>query len=256
VRLPTTAAADNQLPGLFLGALLAFVAALIVQAFVIPWVVVRIRRRERWETTLIDLLSLLEEQLPRAVARFRSEADSERLYRKLTGDAAYDQQRVSEALERATGARREAEDLVEQHVTRLRSLVARICRVHRRAPYWLRVQRDVLGVRVHRVIIAPSATLDDDPLDDEKWDARWQSFDRYIKGLTDFVQPLALTMKPPPGPVQQRWQKVRRALVGRAVDAKDAVAKRIRAEWEKLGPRGPKRTRHHRATGPWWQFWR
>jgi hypothetical protein len=248
VRLPTTAAADNQLPGLFLGALLAFVAALIVQAFVIPWVGVRIRRRERWETTLIDLLSLLEEQLPRAVARFRSEADGERLYKKLTGDAAYDQQRVSEALERATAARREAEDLFEQHVIRLRSLVARICRVHRRAPYWLQVQRAVLNVRVHRALIAPWATVGDDALDDEKWDARWESFAQDIARLTDLVQPLALTMKPPPGRrVHQRWQKVRRALVDRAVDAKDAVAKWIRAALEKLGPRGPKR---------WWQFWR
>ncbi|WP_406051306.1 hypothetical protein [Kribbella sp. NBC_00889] len=127
---------DDKLIPVLVGAVLTLTATVLVQVVVVPWVQARTCRVERWETSVVELVSLLEEELPRAVSDCRSAAEAELTYRSLQDVADFDQNRVRESLQQALNSRREVNEVVGQRRRRMKVLVNRVTRVRRRAPMW------------------------------------------------------------------------------------------------------------------------
>jgi hypothetical protein len=188
---------NGALPGLIIGAALTLAATLIVQILDIPWVQGRTRNRERWETDVVDLLNVLEEQLPRSVSRLHNEADTQRLLNRFTDRPGYNQEFVREELRRAHAARRDADNEVTQHIERTRMLVARLSRRRKKATYWKHVELRAVLLR-GAILDASISTVKADPaMDDDQWDASWVPIGNALKALTERVEPLRDTMKPP-----------------------------------------------------------
>lgn len=59
---------------LIVGGLITLAGSAVVQVVVVPWVTTRRRHRERWEDSVIELLSVLEVELPIALRQLRRPA--------------------------------------------------------------------------------------------------------------------------------------------------------------------------------------
>jgi uncharacterized membrane-anchored protein YhcB (DUF1043 family) len=199
-----TAAAVNLTP-VFVTAVLALLAAVIIQSLVIPVVQARTRRLERWEDNLSELSGLLEDQLPRSATRLRHDISSELTWEKAKEDPDYEpdihQDAIQQQLSSARTSRQESRELLDQHVTRARLLLDRLRREHRRAPYWRRFHVLELNLRVSHSLFSTAGYLSDE--DDP--DSLWQKHEKSRKALVDYLKPLVESMKPP------RRHRVRRS---------------------------------------------
>jgi hypothetical protein len=176
-----------------------------VQIAVVPWVQARTRLRERWEDDLHELANLLEEQLPRAVSRFRSDADTERVIRDFDTEPDIDRDRLVQELRKATATRRESQEIVDQHRACVTLLADRLRRVHRRAPCWQQTQVLVLHYRFRLGTFTWSGAVEDD--DDDEWRRSDKAQEDARKRLLEQLEPIVATMKPPPQQTVRRWRQ-------------------------------------------------
>jgi hypothetical protein len=235
VHLQAAASTHDQLTGVIVGAGLTLVAALLVQTIVIPLVQRATRRRAQWETDILTLQSLLDEHLPRAIARYRAAADTERIWLQVKDDPNYDQDKIKQRFEEAGIVRDESEDLAAQRVVQVRSLVARACQLHKTSPRWRPVRLHEQQMRMHLQLMPDRYG---EHVDDDKWDAQWQKVNRARQALTDQIAPLALTMKPPDRQVIRRYaRKASKVTKTAAQLARDRIAA-IRTVVERLRSRG------------------
>jgi len=210
---------DDPLTPVLIAAVLTLLATVLVQSVVVPWVQARTRRRERWEAAVTELSSLVEEQLPRAVAEFREAADTERFYRSIKDDPQYDTNKINEGLRVAAASRREAAEIVGQHRKRMKLLTTRITRAHRKSPFWLRFRKGMLVLDFE----TSNATfgiigVSDGPSDDE-WNKLWKKQAEAKKKFVESVDHLATSMRPPSRELHRRaWRQAKtriRRLAGR-----------------------------------------
>jgi hypothetical protein len=196
------AAAVNLTP-IFVAATLALLAAVIIQSVVVPAVQARTRRLERWEDNLSELSSLLEDQLPTSARRLRQDISSELLWEEVEDQPDYDQNAVQQHLSSARTARRDSQELLDQHVTRARLLLDRLRREHRKAPFWRPLLVLELRWRMrHSLFISAGYLPDQDPPE-----TLWRAHEKARQALVDYLEPLVQSMKPPRGQFLRRsWR--------------------------------------------------
>jgi hypothetical protein len=184
---------------ILLGGGVTLAATTVAQLYVIPHVLARTRGRERWEQQVLDLAALLEEQLPRAIDRYRSAGSDVRLVGELRGQDEYDQAKVEAALTEAITEARQANTALGEQMARLQSLTTHVKQINPDATYW-----DELALRHHEL---QSSLFDLDghqpgrpDLDDGQWEKAWDAVDQARQQMLETVNQLAarVPLKPPP----------------------------------------------------------
>lgn len=66
---------------LLLGGLITLAGSAVVQVVIVPWVTAQRRHRERWEDTIIELLSVVDLKYADAISRLRSSSSLVRAVR-------------------------------------------------------------------------------------------------------------------------------------------------------------------------------
>ena len=201
----------------FLGASLAFLAAVLIQALVIPWVQSRTRMRERWEDSVVELASLVEEQLPRAMRELLMAVDTERVFHSIKGDPNVDSDRLNERLKVAATERRRADEIVEQHLKRMRLLTTHIMRRRSGAPYWDGFKRRQRFVEIDATSISISGlVLNRTDVNYDEWkgtrETLWSEYEETANKFTKMVTDLESSMKPPPSRLMWRAWRATKSL--------------------------------------------
>jgi hypothetical protein len=184
---------------ILLGSGLTLAATTVAQLYVIPRYLARTRGRERWEQQVVDLAALLEEQLPRAIDRYRAAASDVRMVGELRGDDDYDQAKVEAALADAGTEARLANGALGEQMARLQSLTTHARQVNPDAAYW-----DELALRHHELRASLSDFDGHQPgrpdLDHEQWAKAWDTVDQARRQMLETVNQIAarVPMKPPP----------------------------------------------------------
>lgn len=123
----------------FVGGMITLVVALLVQVVVIPRVQARTRNRERWENDVIELRTLINDELPEATQELEFAADAVGLYEASRGSSKYDEQRLKALIDeervRLDAARKRCFGLAY----RLARVEGRVSLVNRRDTYWARL---------------------------------------------------------------------------------------------------------------------
>jgi hypothetical protein len=199
---------DKYTPVL-LAALLALAATLVIQVVVVPWVQARTRAIERWETSVTELASLVDEAVPRAAAEFRSAADGELIHRYMLDNPDYRQDGLREALSQARNERRQADAVLSQHRRQVKILVRRVTKRRNRAVPWrqfrmlqLRMDHE-LGNFTYLISLGDDLTEVDDPRLTDAW-AKYQAAE---KEFAKVVDDLATSMRPPPLDLRARLSR-------------------------------------------------
>lgn len=182
---------------LLLGAGLTLAATLVVQILVVPFVQGRTRQRERWETDVIALRGLLDEQLPPAIDRYQHDLEDELTYKALRAEDDLQCEVLERAFQSAISARREAELAMQQVLDRIEVLAMRVMRRRPKAPYWGEFQQLDRRLRVGHVKVTTLTFRQVDVLDSEAWSVEWKPLKDARKALLREVNELSLTMKPP-----------------------------------------------------------
>ena len=184
---------------ILLGGGVTLAATTVVQLYAIPHFLARTRGRERWEQQVLDLAALLEEQLPRAIDRYRSAGSDVRLVGELRGDDDYDQAKVEAALTEAITEARHADSALGELMARLQTLTTHAKQINPDASYW-----DELALRRHEL---QSSLFDLDgrqpgrpDLDDEQWGKAYDAVDQARQQMLETVNQIAarVPLKPPP----------------------------------------------------------
>ncbi|MGW6196343.1 hypothetical protein ACWF0M_09355 [Kribbella sp. NPDC055110] len=197
---------DDKFTPVLLASVLTLMATVLVKAFVIPWVQARTRRIERWETSVVELASLVDDTFPRVVAEFRSAAQTELIYRSILDNPDFDQDRLREALPQAKTARQQADDIVDQHRRRLKILVNRVAKRRSRAVFWAGFRTRELLMDFKLSNVTSSMVMDElQSPDDEKWTTAWAEYQASAKEFSDLVDELASAMRPPALELRKRF---------------------------------------------------
>ena len=185
---------------LLLGGLITLAGTAIVQIFIIPWVQTRNRRRERWEGDVIELETLLHDELPDAIVAARTSADR---YLGAKRDAHPAQAAVvSFAGQLKTAATDDAHELLEM-VRSVKTLEKRVRLVNRRAFLWGRLQGDLrlLTEQLARASEAWRGAEDDDATHRHVWTVLQDCLDNAVRTL----ELVSVPMKPPPANKLSAW---------------------------------------------------
>ena len=177
---------------LLLGGLITLAGTALVQIFIIPWVQTRNRRRERWERDVIDLETLLHDELPQVIAA--AQASAQRYLREFRN--AQPAQRISGAMAQLQAAAMEdARDLLDL-VRSVKSLEKRLRLLNRRARFWATLQRNLLVLtdQMANAAHAYERTGQDDETDRQVWRELRKSLDN----ATQTLELVSIPMKPPP----------------------------------------------------------
>lgn len=192
--------ADLVLGGL-IGLGSALVVQIIVQTVIVPRVQARIRRHDRWEKDLIDLVTLVEEELPRAQRELRFAALLLRDTEKAERDDQGNRERIREwKLEHLNKLRAADRDLGEILV-RADRLERRLRLVHRRAPYWSEL---FWKIARHRVAVMSVEEWRQGELDEDQFHAAWDKVETRRNELLVNIKEVSNDMKPPS---QQRLRR-------------------------------------------------
>ncbi|GAA2611415.1 hypothetical protein GCM10010399_47830 [Dactylosporangium fulvum] len=199
---------DKILPVL-LGGLITLVGTFLVQLYVVPRVQARTRRLERWEKDVIELVALIEEQLPLAVEAYHMASLGPRIARQRRNDPEADHDRLEMLLAEWTGEQREAREALGEKMSRLDVLHRRVRRENADAPYWtlLADQRRHFRIPIMQVDIW---RIDEDANpEDEEWETAWKRIDEEREKLLNVVLQIAEPPKPPRRPRLRTATRVR-----------------------------------------------
>jgi hypothetical protein len=196
---------NTQIALLLVGASATLVVTCLVQIFVVPRVQAHTRRRERWERSVDELVTVLDEELPRALNGYRSASVGIRIApRWWRDDAETDQQKREALLAEWSREHREADRVVGENMARLGFLVRRISRLRPSAPYWGRLQARMLSLRVALWEVEPWG--DATTPDDDTWEAAWEKITAQREKLFEVVKQIADPPKPPPRMLLRRFR--------------------------------------------------
>jgi hypothetical protein len=148
---------------------------------------------------VLDLAALLEEQLPRAIDRYRSAGSDVRLVGELRGDDDYDQAKVDAALTEAITEARQANSALGEQMARLQTLTTYARQINPDATYW-----EELALRRHELHSSLVGLDGHQPgrpdLDDEQWEKACVAVDEARQRMLETVNQIAarVPLKPPP----------------------------------------------------------
>jgi hypothetical protein len=197
----TDGAGDPSLAQLLLsaavGALFALIVSYVVQLKIVPDVAAKTRRLERWENDVNELWSVLNEQLDRAVNRYRTTTDTVRMIEGRRDHPELDPDHVAIQWRRLENGRRDARDAVNEHLDSASVLFNRIrWRDH---DAWQRLDSHlhVYSFCVSSYVWAAAGETAEQ-VDGEAVEAAWVRQEEARKKLLDLVEPVVRSMKPPP----------------------------------------------------------
>ena len=184
---------------MLLGGGVALAATAIVQLYLVPHVIARIRGRERWEQRVLDLAALLEDELPRAIDRCRRASSDVRLFERLLGDETYDQARVQTAVSEARTDSDEANRILTEQMVRLQKLTVQVKQMNPDATYWTELTNRCFHLRA-AVLAASDDRPDAQVMDDAQLEKAWDAVDQAREQMLDKVDQIAwrVPMRPPP----------------------------------------------------------
>lgn len=197
-----------------LGGIVTLVVTFVVQVVVVPRVQAHTRFRQRWEDDVVELRTLVEDELPEALKELRAVGRvMYKMFELLTEDPTPDQR---EQLQRACEASREqyhhGYQKCNNALTRLSRLEGRLSLVHRRAELWrrLRMHRMKLQLAVYggNLFMPPDSTSMRDG-----WDKAWSRIDKAYDTLTNTTKIVIQNTRPPRTyPVRRLCRWLRRKL--------------------------------------------
>jgi hypothetical protein len=203
---------DADLTTTLVGALSGLATAVVVQLLLVPWRDARTRKKERWETAVLELQSLVEEQLPRAVAEFRSAADLERYIRARAGDPTVNPDRYDEAKHSVESDRRAASEVIGNHLQRMTLLTRSIMRVRPRATVFVGLWVSHATLEICAKDLTYSMILQDAWLRDDRWEAVWEEQAAAQRDMASRIDQIADSMRwPLPYWISQSRYLVRRS---------------------------------------------
>lgn len=234
----------NTLGPIFFAASLTFLAAVLLQALVVPLVQARTRRIELWEDAVSELASLVEEKIPRAMSELENAVRTEFIMYAIAGQAEIGGAKVKERLASAAEKRRYATDIVSRHVARTKLLVAKAARRRKRAPFWTRLRVSQMGLDIDTTSIDVFSTHPEYlALDNDEWEPAfsvgWQRYEDSLARITHDVRMLEERMKPPPR--RPLWR------VLRAIRKSPARFKAWRVSFKKDDPDTPEDSANQRG---------
>jgi hypothetical protein len=192
---------------LLLGGLITLAVTAVVQILIIPWVQRRNRIRERWEKDVIELLTLLDEELGEPVSRVRYEilrlSDAQDPVQRGAADRRSDADDDVEA-RRADAIR--AWEVLDKLTTRITNLTFRVIRVNHAAPDWRRLAGHTMGITTAcaRLNPGPWGSGSDSGRDARR--AALSAINDHATGAARLLQGIGESMTPP------RTYPMRRAL--------------------------------------------
>lgn len=190
-----------------LGGVVTLAATFLIQVFVIPQVQARIRNRERWETDIIELLALVEEEIPRAHSLMRSGGYALRYMSEWTRRDDVDRERLEEMIASTTSEFRRARELGDELIARLSRLERRIRRINSDAPHWRRLALARMSLTIALFDVERDALPGEKLLEDQEWESAWRKVRDAREELTKSVRTVADPMKPPPDYPMRRMRR-------------------------------------------------
>jgi hypothetical protein len=213
----------EQVGQLLLGGLITLAATAVVQIFLTPWAQSRDRRRERWERDVIELETLLQDELPNLIVATRTSAERYRRAIQLpaTAPAAAFAATVDQM---RTEASEDARDMVEMART-LNLLEKRVRLVHRRAPLWADLHDAIRALTDQLAKGSTAYTLRG--ADDSALAQRWKSLEDSLQEAAQTLELVASPMKPPPDNKVSAWLFGRRLQRSRSAAAWTQAYRRV-----------------------------
>jgi hypothetical protein len=195
----TLASAPVDVGAILLGGVVTLAATTILQLYMVPRVIARIRGRERWEQRVLELATLLEEELPRAIDHCRRASSDLRQFKRLLGDETYDQAKVHAAVSEARTDFEEANRALGEQMARLQKLTVHAEQMNSDATYWTELTRSRSHLQA-AVFAVGDNRPDAAEVDDEQLEKAWDGVDQARAQMLDKVNEIALPvpMKPPP----------------------------------------------------------
>jgi K+ transporter len=178
---------------LLLGGLITLAVTAIVQILVIPWVQVRNRRRERWERDVIELHTLLEQEM--SVTAVEARALTIFLTRQHD-----DEQTLRRSEDEALSA---LETLQSQH-TRLWLLAKRVKLISPRSVAWKLLSQDVAELSGELGTVTETAFATN-RFSEDQWRAAWDGLDRVLDRTRHTFSYVGERVKPPPANRLSLW---------------------------------------------------
>jgi hypothetical protein len=167
----------------------------VVQVFIVPRVQASIRRHDRWEKNLIELVALVEDELPRAEKGFRWPTFEVRHATTIEGDERYDQQKLKAWRSEATRKQQEADKALGEVLARANRLVRYLALVQPKASYWRQLSRDL---QWYRILLMRVDRHMHERLDDDAFEAGWDEVASGRGNLLKRIEEITAAMKPPP----------------------------------------------------------
>lgn len=172
---------------LLLGGLITLAVTAVVQILIIPWVQRRNRIRERWEKDVIELLTLLDEELGEPVSRVRYEI--QRLSDARPGPA--------EEVETLRGDAIRAWEVLDALTTRMTNLTFRVIRVNRTAPDWSHLVGDTVEISRAAAQLNPRPWGRGFDTDREAARAALSAINDHSSNAARLLQRVGVSMSPP-----------------------------------------------------------
>lgn len=194
-----------------IGGLVTLVVTFLVQVFVIPSVQARTRNRERWENDVIELRTLIHEELPQAHRELGFAGGSVSIFEGYRGDSKYNADKLEELIRDQRKRLNVAHERCFEMQTRLSRLEGRASLVNRRDPYWRKLtlarhRYDTLLYSVYQ--ITNSDSISESKLNDTLDELRAAHSD-----LANISREITDTLKPPPRRIiRMLYYRTRRAL--------------------------------------------
>ena len=178
---------------LLLGGLITLAVTAVVQILIIPWVQRRNRIRERWERDVIELLTLLDEELGEPVSRLRYEVQrlsdaQDRVPRRAGPD-------VDVETLRADAIR--AWEALDALTTKMTNLTFRVIRVNRAAPDWSHLVGHTMGISRAVAQLNPRPWGGGVDRDRESTRAALSAINDHSSGAARLLQRIGVSMTPP-----------------------------------------------------------
>jgi hypothetical protein len=186
--------------GAAVGATFTLLVSFVVQVRVVPGVAAKTRRQERWENDVLELWTLLSEQLGRAVKRYRTAAFTVRAMEGMRDEVAPEKVRLyDEQQRRLEDGRRDARTAVEEHLDRVSLVFDRVRRFDSQADAWhlldghLQLYRWKLSIFLSTAAGETAKSV----IEEAAIDAAWKEQEDARKKLVDLLEPVVQSMKPP-----------------------------------------------------------
>jgi transcriptional regulator of heat shock response len=182
---------------LIAGGLVTLTVTFLVQVFVIPHVQARIRNRERWESDVIDLHTLVEEEIPRSNAALHSAGYELRYLSEWKQRDDINKDRLNEALESATSTFRETRTLGNELMARLSRLEKRVQRIRRRDQFWRRLTLMRIALHVALWDVENDGLPGEKRMSHEEWIDAWEKVRDRLNTLQKLIEIITNPIRPP-----------------------------------------------------------